>query len=155
MKVLNIMKADQKNVLGGELKICSVDPMSGFTRTGSCDGHEADAGCHAICAQMTEEFLLFSQRAGNDLTTPRPEYGFPGLKAGDRWCVCAERWEEARLAGKAALVVLESTHESALEYVELGDLRKHALDVAGLGYGKGARGGPRRGSGQAGGGFKM
>jgi len=131
MKVLNIMKADQKNVLGGELNICSVDPMSGFTRTGSCDGHEADAGCHAICAQMTEEFLLFSQRAGNDLTTPRPEYGFPGLKAGDRWCVCAERWEEARLAGKAALVVLESTHESALQYVKLGDLRKHALDVAG------------------------
>jgi len=131
MKVLNIMKADQKNVLGGELKICSVDPMSGFTRTGSCDGHEADAGCHAICAEMTEEFLLFSRRAGNDLTTPRPEYGFPGLKAGDRWCVCAERWEEARLAGKAALVVLESTHESALEYVKLGDLRKHALDVAG------------------------
>ena len=131
MKVLNIMKADQKNVLGGELKICSVDPMTGFTRTGSCDGHEADAGCHAICAEMTEEFLLFSQRAGNDLTTPRPEYGFPGLKVGDRWCVCAERWEEARLAGKAALVVLESTHESALEYVELGDLRKHALDVAG------------------------
>jgi uncharacterized protein (DUF2237 family) len=80
---------------------------------------------------MTEEFLLFSQRAGNDLTTPRPEYGFPGLKVGDRWCVCAERWEEARLAGKAALVVLESTHESALQHVELGDLRKHALDVAG------------------------
>jgi uncharacterized protein (DUF2237 family) len=80
---------------------------------------------------MTEEFLLFSQRAGNDLTTPRPEYGFPGLKVGDRWCVCAERWEEARWAGKAALVVLESTHESALEYVELGYLRKHALDVAG------------------------
>ncbi len=131
MKVLNIMKADQKNVLGWELKICSVDPMSGFTRTGSCDGHEADAGCHAICAEMTEEFLLFSLRAGNDLTTPRREYGFPGLKVGDRWCVCAQRWEEARLAGKAALVVLESTHESALEYVELGDLRKHALDVAG------------------------
>ena len=80
---------------------------------------------------MTEEFLSYSREVGNDLSTPRPEYNFPGLKVGDRWCVCAARWEEARLAGKAPLVVLESTHESALQYVKLGDLRKHALDVAG------------------------
>jgi uncharacterized protein (DUF2237 family) len=80
---------------------------------------------------MTEEFLQFSRAAGNDLSTPRPEYHFPGLRPGDRWCVCAARWEEARLAGKAPLVVLESTHESALEHVKLADLRKHALDVAG------------------------
>ena len=128
---MEVVRAGQKNVLGGELKICSVDPMTGFTRSGSCEGHEDDHGCHAVCAQMTEEFLRFSQRAGNDLSTPRPEYGFPGLKVGDRWCVCAARWEEARVAGEAALVVLESTHESALEHVKLASLRKHALDVAG------------------------
>lgn len=124
-------RSDQRNVLGGSLKMCSLDPITGFTRSGSCEGHEADFGCHAVCAQMTEEFLQFSRAAGNDLSTPKPEYQFPGLKPGDRWCVCAARWEEARLAGKAPLVVLESTHESALEHVKLADLRKHALDVAG------------------------
>jgi len=125
------MRGEQRNVLGGELKPCSLDPMTGFTRSGSCEGHEADRGCHAVCAQMTEEFLQFSRQAGNDLSTPRPEYHFPGLKEGDRWCLCASRWEEARLAGKAPLVVLESTHELALGQTKLKDLRKHALDVAG------------------------
>lgn len=125
------MRGEQKNVLGGELKPCSLDPMTGFTRSGSCESHEADRGCHAVCAQMTEEFLQFSRQAGNDLSTPRPEYHFPGLKEGDRWCLCASRWEEARLAGKAPLVVLESTHELALGQTKLKDLRKHALDVAG------------------------
>jgi len=125
------MRGEQRNVLGGELKTCSVDPMTGFTRSGSCEGHEADRGCHAVCAQMTEEFLSYSREVGNDLSTPRPEYNFPGLKVGDRWCVCAARWEEARLAGKAPLVVLESTHESALGHTELKELRKHASDVAG------------------------
>ena len=113
------------------MKMCSVDPLRGFTRSGSCEGHEADFGCHAVCAQVTEEFLKFSLMAGNDLSTPRPEYEFPGLKPGDRWCVCAARWEEARRAGKAPPVVLESTHESALEHVKLEHLRKYALDVAG------------------------
>ena len=122
---------NQKNVLGTALKMCSVDPLTGFTRSGSCEGHEADFGCHAVCAQVTEAFLKFSLMAGNDLSTPRPEYEFPGLKPGDRWCVCAARWEEARKAGKAPPVVLESTHESALEHVKLEHLRKHALDVAG------------------------
>ena len=125
------MRGEQKKVLGGGLKPCSLDPMTGFTRSGSCEGHEADRGCHAVCAQMTEEFLQFSRQAGNDLSTPRPEYHFPGLKEGDRWCLCASRWEEARLAGKAPLVVLESTHELALGQTKLKDLRKHALDVAG------------------------
>jgi uncharacterized protein (DUF2237 family) len=124
-------RSGQKNVLGTALKMCSVDPLTGFTRSGSCEGHEADFGCHAVCAQVTEEFLKFSLKAGNDLSTPRPEYEFPGLNPGDRWCVCAARWEEARLAGKAPAVVLESTHESALEYVRLEDLRRHALDVSG------------------------
>ena len=124
-------RSNQKNVLGTALKMCSVDPLTGFTRSGSCEGHEADFGCHAVCAQVTEEFLKFSLMAGNDLSTPRPEYEFPGLRPGDRWCVCAARWEEARRAGKAPPVVLESTHESALEHVKLEHLRKHALDVAG------------------------
>jgi len=124
-------RSGQKNVLGTALKMCSVDPLTGFTRSGSCEGHEADFGCHAVCAQVTEEFLKFSLKAGDDLSTPRPEYEFPGLNPGDRWCVCAARWEEARLAGKAPAVVLESTHESALEYVRLEDLRRHALDVSG------------------------
>ena len=124
-------RSDQRNVLGGPLKMCSIDPVTGFTRSGSCVGHEEDYGCHAVCAQVTVEFLEFSRMAGNDLSTPRPEYDFPGLKPGDRWCVCAARWEEARLAGKAPLVVLESTHESALEHVKLEHLRQHALDVAG------------------------
>lgn len=113
------------------MKMCSVDPLTGFTRSGSCEGHEADFGCHAVCAQVTAEFLEFSRMAGNDLSTPRPEYEFPGLKPGDRWCVCAARWEEARQAGKAPSVVLESTHASALDHVKLEHLRKHALDVSG------------------------
>jgi len=122
---------DQRNVLGTELKSCSFDPLTGFTRSGSCEGHEADFGCHAVCAQVTEQFLEFSRLAGNDLSTPRPEYEFPGLKPGDRWCVCAARWEEARLAGKAPPVILESTHAAALEHVQLAELRRHALDVSG------------------------
>lgn len=125
------MRVEQKNVLGGDLKPCSLDPVTGFTRSGSCEGHAADRGCHAVCSEMTAKFLEFSREMGNDLSTPRPEYAFPGLKEGNRWCVCAGRWEEARRAGKAPLVVLESTHESALEHVSLANLRKHALDVAG------------------------
>ena len=116
-----------RNVLGGELESCSGDPMTGFTRTGSCDLHPQDGGFHIICCLMTNDFLKFSKEAGNDLSTPRPEYGFAGLKAGDRWCVCASRWAEALEAGAAPRVVLESTHAQMLEWVDLADLRANAV----------------------------
>ena len=114
------------NVLGGELEPCSFDPVTGFHRDGYCRTGGVDAGFHAICAVMTEEFLAFSKSVGNDLSTPRPEWMFPGLRPGDRWCVVAERWNEALEAGVAPPVVLESTHASALEFVGMGDLEAHA-----------------------------
>ncbi len=120
-------KAQEKNVLGTLLQPCSLDPLTGYTRSGSCDCHAQDAGSHTICAQMTDEFLAFSISRGNDLSTPRPEYGFVGLKAGDRWCVCAARWLEASEAGFAPPVILESTHVRSLEIVSLADLKYHAL----------------------------
>ena len=120
-------KAQQKNVLGTLLQSCSVDPLTGFMRNGNCECHHQDAGSHTICAQMTEEFLAFSISRGNDLSTPRPEFGFAGLKAGDRWCVCAARWLEASEAGFAPPVILESTHIQCLEMVTLADLKYHAL----------------------------
>lgn len=116
-----------KNVLGTPLIPCSTQPMTGFTRDGCCGFHPQDHGRHTICAEMTDEFLVFSQSQGNDLSTPRPAYGFPGLKAGDRWCVCATRWLEASEAGYAPPVVLEACHESCLEVVSLADLKYHAL----------------------------
>ena len=119
-----------KNVLGRELASCCRDPLTGFFRTGSCDTGPEDHGRHVICGHLTEEFLLFSKERGNDLMTPRPEWGFPGLKDGDRWCLCAMRWREALEAGKACPVYLEATHASALEYVRLEDLRAHALDAS-------------------------
>ncbi|MEZ6189512.1 MAG: DUF2237 domain-containing protein [Planctomycetota bacterium] len=115
-----------KNVLGGELESCCTDPMTGFYRDGLCRTGADDHGLHTVCARMTAEFLSFSQRAGNDLSTPRPEFDFPGLKPGDKWCVCVSRWKEALEAGLAPPVVLESTHLSALEFVELDDLQAHA-----------------------------
>lgn len=115
-----------KNVLGGELVPCSTDPMTGFYRNGCCDTGPDDAGLHVVCAVMTEEFLEFTARVGNDLSTPRPEYQFPGLKPGDQWCLCALRWKEAFEAGMAPQVVLESTHITALEFVGLEDLKAHA-----------------------------
>ncbi len=116
-----------RNVLGGELESCGTDPMTGFTRTGCCDQHPQDPGFHVVCAVVTNSFLAFSQSVGNDLTSPRPEYGFPGLKAGDRWCLCASRWQEALEAGAAPKVVLESTHAQALEWIDIGDLRANAI----------------------------
>lgn len=122
-----MQKAQEKNVLGTLLQPCSLDPLTGYTRSGSCDCHTQDAGSHTICAQMTDEFLAFSISRGNDLSTPRHEYGFVGLKAGDRWCVCAARWLEASEAGFAPPVILESTHIRSLEIVSLADLKYHAL----------------------------
>jgi|SRR5450830_225956 len=116
-----------RNVLGTELQICSIKPLTGFTRNGCCDTGPQDTGSHTVCAEVTEEFLVFSKAQGNDLSTPRPEYNFAGLKAGDRWCLCAARWNEAAEAGYAPPVVLEATHEQALKIVSLADLKYHAL----------------------------
>lgn len=118
------------NVLGGALLPCSVAPLTGFFRDGCCNTGPEDRGLHVVCAVMTAEFLAFSRRAGNDLSTPMPAYGFPGLKPGDRWCLCAARWEEARRAGAAPQVLLEATHIAALEVCSLEDLRAHAADAA-------------------------
>lgn len=115
------------NVLGTKLQLCSLDPLTGFTRTGCCETGPEDIGSHAVCVQVTEEFLAFSMSRGNDLSTPRPEYGFAGLHPGDRWCLCAARWYEAAEEGFAPPVILESTHERALENVSLADLEYHAL----------------------------
>lgn len=115
-----------RNVLGGPLEDCSHEPLTGFFRDGCCRTGAQDRGVHAVCARVTEEFLSFSRSAGNDLSTPRPEYRFPGLKPGDRWCLCAARWKEAWEAGVAPPVVLEATHASALEYVDRASLEAHA-----------------------------
>jgi uncharacterized protein (DUF2237 family) len=118
-----------RNVLNTPLQTCSVDPMTGFYRTGCCDTGAGDAGVHVVCAEMTAEFLAFSASRGNDLSTPFPQLGFPGLQPGDRWCLCAERWQEALEAGVAPPVFLEATHMSALEFVSLDDLKAHAVEV--------------------------
>jgi uncharacterized protein len=115
-----------KNVLGTPLVPCSYDPLTGYLRDGCCSTDEEDHGTHVVCARMTQEFLVFSLERGNDLMTPRPEYRFAGLKPGDRWCLCATRWAEALAVGMAPPVVLECTHEKALEFASLDDLRKHA-----------------------------
>ncbi len=116
-----------KNVLGTALQLCSLNPLTGFTRTGCCETGIDDSGSHTVCAQMSDEFLVYSISRGNDLSTPRPEYGFEGLKAGDRWCVCASRWLEASEAGFAPPVILEACHEKCLEIVSLADLKYHEL----------------------------
>jgi uncharacterized protein (DUF2237 family) len=120
----------QRNVLGEPLEPCSMAPLTGFYRTGCCETGRDDAGLHAVCAEMTADFLSFSRGRGNDLTTPRPEYGFPGLTPGDRWCLCAARWQEAHAAGMAPRVVLRATHEAALAVVSLADLKACALDLS-------------------------
>jgi uncharacterized protein (DUF2237 family) len=117
------------NVLGGVLQSCSTNPMTGFYRDGYCHTGPNDIGVHVVCAQVTAEFLAFSQERGNDLSTPRPEFHFPGLKPGDRWCLCAERWQEALDAGKAPQIVLASTHVAALEFIDLEDLIAYAIDA--------------------------
>jgi uncharacterized protein (DUF2237 family) len=123
------MAFDDKNVLGGPLAPCSMSPRTGFYRDGCCNTGSDDLGMHVVCAHMTREFLDFERARGNDLVTPVSEVGFPGLKSGDRWCVCAARWREAFEAGVAPPVVLEATHEETLAVIPLGDLRRHALDL--------------------------
>jgi uncharacterized protein len=119
-----------RNVLGEPLELCSIKPMTGFYRDGCCNTGSEDVGSHTVCAVMTDAFLMFSKSRGNDLSTPIPEIGFAGLKAGDRWCLCARRWQEAFEADRAPRVVLRATHESALTYCALGDLKGLAIDLA-------------------------
>ena len=115
------------NVLGEPLKPCSMDPLTGFFRDGCCNTDEHDRGLHIVCAKMTEEFLIFSKSRGNDLTTPNEAFGFPGLKPGDQWCLCALRWKEAFEAGKAPPVILESTHIDVLGLIPLETLKTYAF----------------------------
>ena len=117
-----------RNVLGGPLDDCSHDPLTGFFRDGCCNTGPMDRGVHTVCAELTDDFLEFSKAQGNDLSTPRPEFEFPGLKAGDRWCLCAARWKDAYEAGKAPRVVLAATHEATLSVVTLEQLKAHAID---------------------------
>ncbi len=118
-----------KNVLGTDLQDCSHEPLTGFFRDGCCHTGADDTGLHLVCAEMTDAFLTFSKQVGNDLSTPRPEWGFPGLKPGNRWCLCALRWKEAFAAGVAPAVVLEATHISTLEFIDLEDLQQNAVDA--------------------------
>ncbi len=122
-----MIQRQEFNVLGEPLASCCTDPMTGFFRDGSCRTREDDHGSHTVCTRVTAEFLEFSRARGNDLSTPLPEYGFPGLKPGDCWCLCALRWQEAFEAGFAPQVRLESSHQRALEHVSLADLKAHAL----------------------------
>nr|WP_228056546.1 DUF2237 domain-containing protein [Microcoleus sp. LEGE 07076] len=117
------------NVLGGKLETCCTSPMTGYYRDGKCNTGGGDLGAHTVCAQLTEEFLQFTKRRGNDLSTAVPEFKFPGLKPGDCWCLCAARWKEAMDAGCAPLVVLSATHVLTLEYVSLDELKEHAADL--------------------------
>ena len=123
-------KRPSRNVLGGVLENCSIKPMTGFFRNGCCDTGAEDVGSHTVCVVMTAEFLAFSRSSGNDLSTPMPEYGFPGLVPGDRWCLCAPRWQEALEADSAPRVVLRATHEGALDYCALADLKRYAIDLS-------------------------
>lgn len=118
-----------KNVLGGKLATCCTSPMTGFFRDGCCNTGPEDVGSHTVCVVLTAEFLAFSKNAGNDLSTPNLQWGFPGLQPGDRWCLCAPRWQEALDAGHAPKVVLAATHEAALAYCDLEDLKAHAIDA--------------------------
>ena len=121
---------DSQNVLGTALVPCSYDPLTGYFRDGCCNTDASDLGSHLICVKVTAAFLAFSVERGNDLVTPLPEYRFAGLKAGDRWCLCANRWREALEAGVAPPVVLESTHRSALRFVTIEQLEKHRFQSA-------------------------
>ena len=117
-------------MFGEPLVSCSERPLTGFYRSGCCHTGPEDVGLHTVCIEVTAEFLAFSKARGNDLSTPRPEFGFPGLEPGDRWCLCAARWREAFEAGRAPRVILSATHEATLELVELGDLKRYAIDLA-------------------------
>lgn len=116
------------NVLGGELQLCSADPLTGYLRDGCCNTGAGDTGVHTVCAVMSDEFLAFSAERGNDLSTPQPQWGFAGLTAGDRWCLCAPRWQEALEAGMAPAVVLVATHELSVEWCDRAALIAHAVD---------------------------
>jgi uncharacterized protein (DUF2237 family) len=120
------LKRMAKNVLGTDLATCGTEPMTGFYRSGCCETGAEDAGVHVVCAEMTDAFLAFSISRGNDLSTPMPDFGFPGLAPGDRWCLCASRWQEAFEAGVAPPVVLEATHARAIEWISLAELRAHS-----------------------------
>jgi uncharacterized protein len=119
-----------RNVFGEPLDACSMNPVTGFYRDGCCDTGLEDVGSHTVCVVTTAEFLEFSKSRGNDLSTPLPNHGFAGLKTGDRWCLCAPRWQEALEAGQAPRVVLRATHEAALSYCSLADLKRYAIDLA-------------------------
>jgi uncharacterized protein (DUF2237 family) len=118
-----------RNVLGGPLEACSMEPKTGWFRDGCCNTDDRDTGAHVVCVRVTAEFLAFSKRVGNDLSTPAPQYGFKGLAPGDRWCLCASRWVEALEAGCAPRVVLRATHEAMLEHASLETLQKHGADM--------------------------
>jgi hypothetical protein len=120
---------EARNVLGGELRPCSLAPRTGFFRNGCCETGPEDTGLHTVCAVMTADFLAFSKSVGNDLSTPAPDHGFPGLKPGDRWCLCAPRWKQALDAGMAPKLVLEATHEETLAICPLGVLKDYAVDA--------------------------
>jgi uncharacterized protein (DUF2237 family) len=121
---------EQRNVFGDPIQVCSLKPRTGFFRTGCCETGPEDVGVHTVCVEVTAEFLAFSKSRGNDLSTPRPEFDFPGINPGDRWCLCADRWQEALDAGVAPRVVLAATHEATLEIVQLADLKRFGLDLS-------------------------
>jgi len=123
------MVTEATNVVGGKLETCCTSPMTGYYRDGKCNTGGGDFGAHTVCAQLTEEFLQFTKSNGNDLSTPVPEFNFPGLKPGDCWCLCASRWKEAMDAGVAPPVMLAATHALTLEYVSLDELKQHAADL--------------------------
>ena len=121
--------AKNKNIFGETLEVCCISPLTGFYRNGSCETGPRDVGTHVVCAEVTEEFLEFSRSRGNDLMSPSPIHDFPGLKPGDKWCLCVSRWKEALDAGVAPPLVLAATHEAALKHVSLEHLKKYALDL--------------------------
>ena len=121
--------SNQKNVFGEDLEECSVRPLTGYFRDGCCNTDSSDLGLHIVCVEVSEQFLEFSKSRGNDLSIPNPDVEFPGLKPGDRWCLCADRWKEALDAGVAPPVILSSTNEKVLEIIELEDLKRYAIDV--------------------------
>ena len=129
MERIGLNMENQKNVLGTELEICGTDPLTGFFRDGCCNTGNGDTGTHTVCAIVDTKFLEYSKRMGNDLITPRPEYGFEGLKNGDSWCLCALRWEEARKANCAPRVKLTATNIRTLDYIKLDDLKEHQIDL--------------------------
>jgi len=122
--------SNQKNVYGDDIELCSHEPLTGYFRDGSCNTDDQDIGSHTVCVQITKEFLSYSKAKGNDLSTPVPEFGFPGLVPGDRWCVCAQRWLEAYEDGMAPKVILLATNQDVLEIISLDILKKEAIDLA-------------------------